>query len=132
MELNQKLVDEQAQIVSLEIKGRIKSGYLQPLENEFRKLYQKPLVKLMVDVQEVVAIDSSGIGELIKARNEISRRGGSVVLLGSGSRVEMMIKISGLTAYFPVASSVDEAIQLLNEPPAISEPSAETEPSEET
>lgn len=132
MELNRKIIDERDQIISLEIKGRIKSGYLDELENEFKKLIQGPPKKLMVDVQEVVAIDSSGIGELINGRSEITKRGGRMVLLGSGSRVEMMMKISGLSSYFPVASSVEEAVQLLNAPPE-SKPAEESdsEPPEE-
>ena len=102
----------------LSVTGRIKSGDIKPLENEFRRICKGPPVKLILNVQGVEAIDSSGIGELIRARTEILGKGGRVVLLGVNSRVEMMVKLSGLDNYFPIAPTESEAIQVLNQPPA--------------
>ncbi len=118
MELDLKVIDKPANILLLSITGRIKSGDIKPLENEFRRIGKGPPVKLILNVQGVDAIDSSGIGELIKARTEILGKGGRVVLMGVNSRVEMMVKISGLDNYFPIASTESEAIQVLNQPPA--------------
>ena len=128
MELNLKVIDSPANILLLSINGRIKSGDIKPLENEFKRICKGPPVKLILNVQGVEAIDSSGIGELIKARKDILGKGGSVVLMGVNSRVEMMVKISGLDNYFPIAVTESEAIQVLNQPPA--EPPATEEPTE--
>jgi anti-anti-sigma factor len=118
MELDLKVIDKPANILLLSITGRIKSGDIKPLENEFRRICKGPPVKLILNVQGVDAIDSSGIGELIKARTEILGKGGRVVLMGVNSRVEMMVKISGLDNYFPIALTESDAIQVLNQPPA--------------
>jgi anti-anti-sigma factor len=127
MELNTKVIDSPENILLLSINGRIRSGDIKPLENEFRRICKGPPVKLILNVQGVEAIDSSGIGELIKARTEILAKGGRVVLMGVNSRVEMIVKISGLDNYFPIAVTESEAIQALNQPPA--EPPVE-QPSE--
>jgi anti-anti-sigma factor len=127
MELESKVIDSPENILLLSINGRIRSGDIKPLENEFRRICKGPPVKLILNVQGVEAIDSSGIGELIKARKDILAKGGRVVLMGVNSRVEMMVKISGLDNYFPIAVTESEAIQVLNQPPA--EPPAE-QPSE--
>jgi anti-anti-sigma factor len=118
MELDLKVIDKPANILLLSITGRIKSGDIKPLENEFRRICKGPPVKLILNVQGVDAIDSSGIGELIKARTEILGKGGRVVLMGVNSRVEIMVKISGLDNYFPIALTESDAIQVLNQPPA--------------
>ena len=118
MELEKKVIDSPENILLLSINGRIRSGDIKPLENEFRRICKGPPVKLILNVQGVEAIDSSGIGELIKARTEILAKGGRVVLMGVNSRVEMMVKISGLDNYFPIAVTESEAIQVLNQPPA--------------
>jgi anti-anti-sigma factor len=118
MELDLKVIDKPANILLLSITGRIKSGDIKPLENEFRRICKGPPVKLILNVQAVEAIDSSGIGELIRARTEILGKGGRVVLLGVNNRVEMMVKLSGLDNYFPIAPTESEAIQVLNQPPA--------------
>jgi anti-anti-sigma factor len=118
MELEKKVIDSPENILLLSINGRIRSGDIKPLENEFRRICKGPPVKLILNVQGVEAIDSSGIGELIKARTEILAKGGRVVLMGVNSRVEMMVKLSGLDKYFPIAVTEPEAIQVLNQPPA--------------
>ena len=117
MKVDTKVIDAANNLVMVSISGRVKSAYIEPLTGELAKLAKSPKpVKLILDVQEVDAIDSSGIGELIKGRTELTERGGKVVLLGSNSRVEMMIKLSGLINYFPVAATQDEAIDLINRP----------------
>ncbi len=121
MELNLRVIDSPANILLLAITGRIKSGDITPLENEFRRICKGPPVKLILDVQGVEAIDSSGLGELIKARSDILGKGGKVVMMGVNNRVEMMVKISGLDNYFPIAPTESEAIQILNQPPAPAE-----------
>jgi anti-anti-sigma factor len=130
MKVDTKVIDATSNLVIVSVSGRVKSAYIEPLTGELAKLAKSPKpVKLILDVQDVDAIDSSGIGELIKGRTELTERGGRVVLLGSNSRVEMMIKLSGLINYFPVAATQDEAIDLLNRPvDTPPEPDPESEP----
>jgi anti-anti-sigma factor len=128
MELESKVIDSPANILLLSINGRIRSGDIKPLENEFRRICKGPPVKLILNVQGVEAIDSSGIGELIKARKDILAKGGRVVLMGVNSRVEMMVKLSGLDNYFPIAVTESEAIEALNRPPAEPPVEQSTEP----
>jgi anti-sigma B factor antagonist len=119
MKLKTEIADVEKNIHVLSIAGRIKIGNLEPVEKEFERLAGLRAVKLIVDVQNIDAIDSSGIGELIKGRTQLAENGGNMVLLGSGSKVEMVIKLSGLMNYFPIATTQAEAIELLNRPPQI-------------
>src|SRR5262245_45526976 len=105
MNVKSKVIDATANMVQLSISGRVKSGETQPLESEMKKLLHAGCQKLILDVQEVASIDSSGIGEIIKMRADLAEQGGRIVLLGSNSRVEMMIKLSGLINFFPVAAT---------------------------
>jgi anti-anti-sigma factor len=134
MKLDSRVVDTSANIILLSVSGSIKSGHMAPLEKEFKKIYQGRPVKLILDVQGTDAIDSSGIGELIKARTFIIEKGGRVALVGVNSRVEMMIKISGLDNYFPILATEGEAVQFLKAPPPPEPPkeqAAETPTEEE-
>ena len=117
MKLDSRVVDTSANITVLSVSGSIKSGHMAPLEKELKKIYQGRPVKLILDVQGTDAIDSSGIGELIKARTFIIEKGGRVALVGVNSRVEMMIKISGLDNYFPILPTEGEAVEFLKAPP---------------
>jgi anti-anti-sigma factor len=117
MKVDSRVVDPSSNTLLLSIAGSIKSGHMAPLEKELKKIYQGRPVKLILDVQGTDAIDSSGIGELIKARTFIIEKGGRVALVGVNSRVEMMIKISGLDNYFPILASEGEAVEFLKAPP---------------
>ena len=122
MKLKTEILDAEKKIHILNIAGRIKIGNLEPIEKELDKLASSRAIKLIVDVQDVDAIDSTGIGELIKGRNKLVENGGNIVLLGSGTKVETVLKLSGLSNYFPVAATQNEAIEILNQPPQTKPP----------
>lgn len=115
MKLDLTVMDIPSNIQLLSILGNVEEGSVTPLGEEFERLCEGPAVKLILDVKGIKGIDSSGVGELIKARNDIIQRGGQVVLMGVNSRIEKLIDISGLHNYFPIAVSVDDAIQLLSQ-----------------
>ena len=115
MELRSRVLDIPANIVVLHVSGKITTADLRPLEVEFDRLAKGPAVKLVLDLQNVSAIDSQGVGALIKARFEIVNRGGNVVLIGLNDRVLTILKISGLHDYFAMAPSEFKAIKILEE-----------------
>jgi anti-anti-sigma factor len=117
MQLKAEIIDVVKNIHLLSVAGRIKIGNLEPIEKEFERLASLRAVKLIVNVQNVDAIDSSGIGELIKERTKLVESGGNMVLVGSGTKVEMVLKLSGLMNYFLVTTTQEEAIEILNQPP---------------
>jgi anti-anti-sigma factor len=115
MKLDLTVMNNSSNIQLLSILGNVEEGSVTPLGEEFERLCEGPAVKLILDVTGVKGIDSSGIGELIKARNDIIQRGGQVVLMGANSRIERLIDLSGLHNYFPMALSVDHAVRLLSQ-----------------
>jgi anti-sigma B factor antagonist len=115
MKLDLTVMNSSSNIQLLSIFGNVEEGSVTPLGEEFERLCEGPAVNLILDVKGIKGIDSSGIGELIKARNDIIKRGGQVVLMGVNSRIERLIDISGLHNYFPIALSVDDAVQLLSQ-----------------
>ena|ERR1041385_900181 len=115
MELRSRMIDIPANMMVLHISGRINLNNLGPLESEFESMTKGVPVKLILDLQKVEAIDSQGIGVLIKARNDIVAQGGRVVLTGLNNRISTVLKISGLLDYFVVAPTEFQAIKLLEE-----------------
>jgi len=115
MKLDLTIMDTSLNIQRLSIFGNIETGHITPLGEEFEKLCEGQGLKLILDVEGAREINCSGIGELIKARNDIISRGGRVVLMGVHDRVLKMISINGLRDYFPIALSISAAIQLLND-----------------
>jgi anti-anti-sigma factor len=116
MELKRTILDITANIVLLHVYGNITSDHLAPLEEEMSRLAEgKDPVRLILDFADVRGIDSTGVGALIKGRNEIVASGGKVAIVGSDRKVLGVLKISGLESYFLIAPSEFKAIRLLEE-----------------
>jgi anti-sigma B factor antagonist len=113
MEIETKVVDQNQNIVVLIVKGRIITTNYQPLENELESLSKGNPINLILDLQNAEAIDSQGVGLLIKTRFDIVNRGGKIVLSGLTDRVRSVLRVSGLEDYFLIAPDEQKALQLL-------------------
>jgi anti-anti-sigma factor len=113
MEIDLKVVDQNQNIVVLVVKGRIITTNYQPLEIELESLSKGNPVNLILDLQNAEAIDSQGVGLLIKTRFDIVNKGGKIVLAGLTDRVRSVLRVSGLEEYFLIAPDEQKALQLL-------------------
>ena len=113
MEIELRVVDQNRHTILIVVKGRIITTNYQPLENELEALSKGNPVNLILDLQNAEAIDSQGVGLLIKTRFDIVNKGGKIVLVGLTDRVRSVLHISGLEEYFLIASDQQNALQLL-------------------
>jgi anti-sigma B factor antagonist len=64
---------------------------------------------LLVDLERVSFIDSSGLGVLVSALRRSRERGGSVRILCTRDNILKIFSITGLDKVFPIFSDVSEA-----------------------
>jgi anti-sigma B factor antagonist len=69
--------------------------------------------KVVVDLQGVDFIDSSGLRVLLTARRRLEPNGGTLSLVCTQPRVLKVLEITGLLGSFPIYGSTDEARQHL-------------------
>ena len=67
--------------------------------------------KMLVNLGQVTAIDSSGVGELVSAFTTVTNRGGKLKLLNPPPKVSNVLQITQLITVFEVFESEDEAIK---------------------
>lgn len=85
------------------------------LKGEFTILLQTENVqKLIIDLSEVDAIDSSGLSALLLAYRVLAANQGAIRIASPSRSVLTLIQISQLNRVLPVADTVDEAIKQLN------------------
>jgi anti-sigma B factor antagonist len=113
LEIETKVLNPDENVTFVKVKGRIASGNLAELEHQLDEYGSGKPIKLILDLHEAEAIDSQGVGMLIKARFDIVNRGGKIVLLGLTDRVRAVLRISGLEEYFLIASNEDTALELM-------------------
>jgi anti-anti-sigma factor len=104
-------IRERGNICTIKLKGRLVSG--EPVK-EFEAAFQSALASghifLVLDLQGLPFIDSSGIGSIVNALRISSKLGGSVKIVQPSSMVEKMFKMCGLVELFGVFKTEDEAI----------------------
>ena len=71
--------------------------------------------KLVLDIQEVKYIDSTGLGILIGIKRRLTENGGRLVLVLSEQRILQLFTITGLSNIFTIASDREEAERQIQE-----------------
>lgn len=64
---------------------------------------------IVIDVTNVSAIDSSGLGTLVGNSKALSQLGGQMMLVGCSHRFSRMLEVTQLERYFKRCKSQDEA-----------------------
>ena len=97
-------------ICTIKLKGRLISG--DPVK-QFDTAYQSALgdgyIYLVVNLEELPYIDSSGIGALVNALRVSSKVGGNTKLVKPSSFVAKTLKMCGLLGLFGVFETEAEA-----------------------
>jgi len=65
---------------------------------------------LIVDMEGVEFLDSTGLGVLVGGLKRVRAHEGSLHLVCTQERILKIFRITGLTKVFPIYSSVDEAV----------------------
>lgn len=67
--------------------------------------------RLIVDLEQVDYMDSSGIATLVEALQNVRRNGGAMILCCMKERVRSIFEIARLDTVFTIVESRDEAIR---------------------
>ena len=65
---------------------------------------------LIVDMENVDFLDSTGLGVLVGGLKRVRAHDGSLQLVCTQERILKIFRITGLTKVFPIHSSVEEAV----------------------
>ncbi len=69
---------------------------------------------LVVDLQEISFMDSSGLGALVSALKSIRNSKGDMVICGANEQVQMLFELTSMTKIFKIYATVDEFNATLN------------------
>ena len=73
-------------------------------------LAEEGKTRLVVDLSNVTFMDSTGIGVLLNALHNLSKRHGGLALVCPTERILRPFQVSGLVGYLPIFSSREAAI----------------------
>lgn len=79
------------------------------LREKLIELVSEGTYDVVVDLEKVDFLDSTGLGVLVGALKRVKAHDGSLALVCTQDKILKIFKITGLTKVFPIHSSVDEA-----------------------
>lgn len=113
-----KLIIRERQIENislLDLEGKIMLGEgTQELRNTIRTHIEKNRKNILLNLENVSTIDSSGLGELVAAYTSVTKSGGQIKLLNLSKRVHELMFITKLLTVFDVYGNEAEAINDFN------------------
>ena len=99
-------------VTVLDISGRITVGEGNVILREIvRDLAAKGAKAIVLNLGEVQYVDSSGVGELVKAHTTIRNQGGQLKLTNLNKRVHDLLELTRLSAVFDIQKDETSAIK---------------------
>jgi anti-anti-sigma factor len=96
----------------LDLKGKITIGSGDvALRHAIQEVMDGGARKILINMQEVSTIDSSGIGELVSAYTTATNRGAKLKLYNLPAKVTDILTITQLITVFDVFDNEDEAVR---------------------
>ncbi len=104
-------------VTVVDISGRITLGEGNVILREIvRDLAEKGRKAIVLNLGEVQYIDSSGVGELVKAHTTIRNQGGQLKLTNLNQRVHDLLEMTRLSAVFDIQKDETSAIESFSGP----------------
>ena len=91
-------------------KGKIRGGPdAQIFQDQIAKYLEDGKKNIIVDMSSVKFVDSSGIGNIVRAFSTVKDAGGKLVLAGVTTKIDGLLSITKLNSIFEQFPSVEEA-----------------------
>lgn len=101
--------EREGESCTIALQGEI-DVYTSPrLRQELTEVVDAGCLNLVLDLEGVEFIDSSGLGVLVSALRRVKEQGGTLRLVCTKESILKIFRITGLDKVFPVFMSVDEA-----------------------
>ena len=104
-------VTERDDVVIISLSGKIMGGPEAGEINELiNNLLDKDKKKVIIDLDKVGWMNSSGLGILIGAVTTLKNNGGKLIIVNVSERIENLLKITKLSNVFEIEQNIDTAI----------------------
>jgi len=94
-------------VVTLVVKGNIVASMAKSLKEEMLPLLKEEFNEFTIDLDEVSSIDSSGVGVLIAAQNDLKKKNAQLTVINVSEPILKMFRIMRLDRHFNVHGKKD-------------------------
>ena len=104
-------VEEKDGVVLLKLNGEVDVYTAPKLKSRLVDLVDQGKFKIIVDLEEVDFMDSSGLGVLVGGLKRVRSHDGSIALICTQENILKIFRITGLVKVFPIFENQDQAVQ---------------------
>jgi anti-sigma B factor antagonist len=109
MELGLEVDDSRSPYTVLAVKGEVDVYTAPRLREKLVELASQGKHQIVVDLEGVEFLDSTGLGVLVGGLKRLRSNDGDLALVCTQTRILKVFEITGLTKVFAISGSVDEA-----------------------
>jgi len=112
MEISCKSVSPNVNIVTLN--GALNARSAEEAKQTFRNLVEDGVTQVIVDLNEVPFIDSSGLAALVSGLKTLGGEAANLKLAAPQSQAKLLFELTMFDRVFEIHESVDDAMSSLN------------------
>jgi anti-sigma B factor antagonist len=113
MKITYKSVTPSISVVSLN--GALNARSAEEAKQTFRNLVEQGVKKVIVDLQEVPFIDSSGLAALVSGLKTLGGEASNLKLAAPQSQARLLFELTMFDRVFEIHDSVDDAMNSLDQ-----------------
>ncbi len=102
-----------SETVVIDVTGRVTIGPDAMMRDAIHEAVNEGARNIVLNMERVTKLDSSGIGELVAAHTTISSQGGRLLLVGLSDKIASVLQITNLLGVLELYSDADAALATL-------------------
>ena len=104
-------VEEKDDVMVLRLDGEVDVYTAPKLKSRLIDLVDQGKFKIIVDLEKVVFMDSSGLGVLVGCLKRVRSHDGAISLICSQENILKIFRITGLVKIFPIFDNEGQALE---------------------
>lgn len=113
MEIMYKAVSPKISVVSLN--GALNARSAEEVKQTFRNLVEQGVSRVVVNLQDVPFIDSSGLAALVSGLKTLGGEAANLKLAAPQSQARLLFELTMFDRVFEIHDSVDDALNIMNQ-----------------
>jgi anti-sigma B factor antagonist len=104
-------IRHQGEVSLVDLSGTLTSFETAAMQDAIAGLLRQGRKRIVLNLRELQYLDSSGVGQLVRAYLMVVKAGGEMKAVGLTPRIEEILKITKLSQVFPEFPDEDEALR---------------------
>ena len=108
------IIDKKEKYVIISIEGEVDTYTSPKVKSDIIKEIEE-YNNIIISMEKVKFIDSTGLGVLIGVLKKIKEKDGKMVIVSPNTYINQIFEITGLYKVFKIVNSLNEAVDFLNQ-----------------